>query len=258
VCVTCHGPVRDGRPECWCCRTVACRLGPAATRRLVVPLAVCRIGDPLHVVLRGYKDAPQVEARRHFAGLLRRHLAMFLRAHGPCMERASGGWDSMAVVPSTDRVSLTRRVAVTPAAIGAAQARVRHPLAAVVDGMGELRGAARIDLVRGAAPTDHLSPDRRAFAVSGDVRDRRVLLLDDTWVTGARMASAAAALEDAGAKVTAMVVAGRAVDTTVSSVARWWQRVEAGSVSGAGACPTPCCVSSRWMSSGTEYRRRAG
>jgi phosphoribosylpyrophosphate synthetase len=56
-----------------------------------------------------------------------------------------------------------------------------------------------------------------------DVRGRRVLVVDDTWVTGARARSAAAALALAGAQVVAALVIGRAVDPDASpAVARWW------------------------------------
>ncbi|HVT41714.1 MAG TPA: hypothetical protein VHD39_01935, partial [Acidimicrobiales bacterium] len=68
-------------------------------------------------------------------------------------------------------------------------------------------------LVPGAAPAGHMHPDRGAFALapsaSAGVGDRRVLLLDDTYVSGARAQSAAAALRRAGARAAVIVVAGR-------------------------------------------------
>jgi len=95
VCATCHGPARDGRRECWCCRAVAAALGHGPGPSPVVPVALCRTGDRLHSVLRGYKDAPAVAARRHFARGLGVHLAGFLSAHGACIAKAAGShWDS--------------------------------------------------------------------------------------------------------------------------------------------------------------------
>ena len=58
-----------------------------------------------------------------------------------------------------------------------------------------------------------------------DVAGRRLVVVDDTWVTGARARSAATALARAGARVAGIVVVGRAVDPGASTrVAAWWTR----------------------------------
>ena len=61
VCATCHGPARDGRAHCWCCRSVARTLGVDPLGP-VVPMALFEAGDGLHAVLRGYEDAAAVAA----------------------------------------------------------------------------------------------------------------------------------------------------------------------------------------------------
>ncbi len=237
VCSICHGPARDGGPECWCCRAVTAALGPGPGP-LVVPVALCRSGDPLHTVLRGYKDAPAVTARRHFARRLDAHLSGFLDAHGACIVEAAGStWDSVAVVPSSRRSPEARRRRPWPSP---------RPLDQVVGAVSCLSGLARVDIDRGPGSADHLAPDPDAFAVRGAARGRRVLLVDDTWVTGARMRSAAFALTEAGAQVVALVVAGRAVgavDTApVPAVARWWCWAEARQRHGSGVGRAPCCL----------------
>ncbi len=51
----------------------------------------------------------------------------------------------------------------------------------------------------------------------------RVLVVDDSWVTGARALSAVAALNSAGTPVAGVLVLGRSVDTSASSRSRsWW------------------------------------
>jgi len=230
VCAICHGPARDGHPDCWCCRAVSdalSRHGPdVAARPVVVPAAVFRVGDPLHRVLRGYKDAPAVTARRHFAGRLRTHLADFLAAHGECIAAAGGGaTDALAVVPSSGRTAL----ALPPGRSAAPGDAAARPLAGVVDTVAALAGPDRVVLRRGPGRTGHLAPHPEAFEVCGDVRGRRVLLLDDTWVTGARMRSAGAALVRGGAVAVTMVAAGRAIDVGARpAVARWWAWAERG------------------------------
>jgi hypothetical protein len=224
VCAVCHGPARDGRPECWCCRAVSSALGGDAVGcPRVVPIGLCRTGDGLHSVLRGYKDAPAISARRHFASRLSSYYAAFLHAHGACVAGAADStWDSVAVVPSSARGRHRCGRSGEP--------RPGHPLVSVVGAVASLAVLDRIVLAPGAAPVDHLAPDPAAFAVSGGAQGRKVLLLDDTWVTGARVRSAAAALAAAGAEVVAVVVAGRSVGAVdkapVPSLARWWQWAE--------------------------------
>ena len=249
VCATCHGPARDGRRVCWCCRAVSSVLGhEPGSGPLVVPMALFRTGDVLHTVLRGYKDAPAVAARRHFSRRVAVHLSSFLGAHGGCITAAAGSdWDSVAVVPSSARA---------PGAGHRPRLRACHPLGEVIGAIPWVSALARIEIGRGTGVAGHLAPDPGAFEVDMGARGRRVLLVDDTWVTGARMRSAAVALERGGAQVVAMVTAGRAVgavDTnaantdaadsnTVPALERWWQWAEA---RGRGAGPVAtgrCCL----------------
>ncbi|HLN42743.1 MAG TPA: hypothetical protein VK215_09830 [Acidimicrobiales bacterium] len=236
VCATCHGPARDGRRECWCCRAVAAALGHGPGPSPVVPVALCRTGDRLHSVLRGYKDAPAVAARRHFARGLGVHLAGFLSAHGACIAKAAGShWDSVAVVPSSAR-NPGARCRLSPP----------HPLAEVLGSIPHLSGLASVEISRGPGSVDHLAPAAKAFEVAGEAAGRRVLLVDDTWVTGARMQSAAAALVEGGAQVVAMVVAGRAVGSvdpaSVPALERWWRWAEARGRRVGEVARGPCCM----------------
>lgn len=215
VCRRCHGPSAQG-PECWCCREVGRLLAqdPGSGPGLV-PLALCRPGDALHGVLRRYKDAPALSARRHHAGVLAEMLQAFLARHGSCLEQAVGPWDTLTLVPSTVRPPATGQAA--------------RPLDVVVSRVGELQGLYRLDLERGPGRARHLAPAPDAFRLAGssaaDTSPRRVLVLDDTWVTGARARSAAAALASAGAMVVAVVAIGRTVDPEAAPrLARWWER----------------------------------
>jgi phosphoribosylpyrophosphate synthetase len=201
-------------------------------------VALCRTGDHLHAVLRGYKDAPAVSARRHFARGLAVHLARFLSAHGACIAQAAGSrWDSVAVVPSSARIPAARRP--PPLLAG-------HPLEEVLGSVPPLSGLVQVEIGRGPGSADHLAPEAEAFSVGGEARGRRVLLVDDTWVTGARMQSAAAALVEGGAQVVAMVVAGRAIGavdtTTAPALERWWRWAEARARGEGEMAYAPCCL----------------
>ncbi|HET7015671.1 MAG TPA: hypothetical protein VFI65_17260 [Streptosporangiaceae bacterium] len=120
-------------------------------------------------------------------------LLVFLRDHGRC------GWQRAGITwPPT-------HLAVVPSARGRAG---QHPLLALI---GPCLSCTWTDLV--ARPDYHqvrdLDPDR---FVAAPVPEGRILLLDDTWTTGASAQSAAMALRRAGARSVATVVLGRHVN----------------------------------------------
>jgi phosphoribosylpyrophosphate synthetase len=69
-------------------------------------------------------------------------------------------------------------------------------------------------LDRGQVAVDHNRASDRGFRVTSDVANRRVLLIDDTLTSGARLQSAASVLQLAGAEVVAGLVVGRVYDPT--------------------------------------------
>ena len=90
------------------------------------------------------------------------------------------------------------------------------PVDAIVERIAGLQDLHRRLLVRGPCPTDHLAADRRGFVPAPGVdlrrlRNRDVLVVDDSVTTGARAQSAVAALRIAGAHVAGVLAVGRAV-----------------------------------------------
>jgi predicted amidophosphoribosyltransferase len=230
VCEICRGPSRAGSEFCWCCRKVCAALGemPASVPH-VLPIAVFGPGDPWSLCLRRYKDSPVVVARRHFASVLAAEAERFLAIHGRCLREATGGFDACCVVP-TSRPH--------------ARAIGRHPLEALIAGVGALSA---LDLVRliPSGPTNHLEPSPGAFVAADESRvaGRRALVVEDCWVTGARALSAVAALGSAGVTVTGILVLGRSVDPSASSAsASWWADLgcSSGSTDGAWRCSHKC------------------
>ena len=199
MCLVCCGPSLPGRRVCFACRWVRLRLDlPLAP---VLPARLCPLPSPLYAVLMGYKEAPVAEARHRFAPMVRQLFDDFLADHAPCVTAAAGGPLALALpVPSTARPhgaplegleGLARTV------------RTRLPAACWSPGL----------LIRTQAPVGHMRPDAGAFevptAVRGAVRGRCAVLLDDTYVSGARAQSAAAALRRAGARGVVIVPLGR-------------------------------------------------
>jgi predicted amidophosphoribosyltransferase len=233
VCRICRGPARESSHYCWCCRQVCSVLGesPASVPR-VQPIVVFRPGDSWSVVLRRYKDAPVVAARRHFSSLLAQEVERFLTAHGDCLRTRTLGFDSYCVVPT----SRPQRRVVAP-----------HPLEALLAGVAALAPLCHARLSP-AQPTEHLHPSTGAFEVvdPASVTGRRILVVDDSWVTGARALSAVVALEQPGATVAGILVLGRSVDPSASVTSRsWWAslgRRANGASFGRGPCSDECLV----------------
>jgi len=248
VCCVCHGPARDGRSVCWCCRRVGTALADAVVPT-VVPVSLFRSGDAMHRVLRRYKDAPSVAARRYHASIMTGILDGFLATHAACLRRRLGVWDTVAVVPSA-----RRRSAGSPSPRPGLH--VPEPFDVVVDASRTLAGVPRLRLLVGSTPAGHLRPSPDAFAVDSDGRGRRVLVVDDTWTTGAHARSAAAAISRVGASVAGVVVVGRVINPQMAvGVDQWWDRVVANRArDGAGSGPDlawqspvvgPCCIHGR-------------
>lgn len=215
-------PIRSTDEECWCCRLIGAQLDDEVPAPPLACVWACRPGDEAHHVLRLYKDGPVAEQRRRFASVLQSELQQFLLRHQQCVTRAFGPVDAVAVVPSSRRP---------------ARGPVRHPLESLFPRCGPFDGLPRIPLRPGPEPPGHLRAFRRGAVIDEPVVGKRVLLFEDTWVTGARARSAAAALGDAGAGVAGVVVLARAVDPSASPTsARWWAAARRGGTSLLSSC----------------------
>jgi hypothetical protein len=197
----------------------AAAAGDIARWPVVMPAALFEVGSPLHRALRRYKDAPVAEARRHYAGRLAALVSSFLDLHSACLEAAAGPFSALATVPSGGR----RR---PDAPLTDAGNRPLDALVGRIDALGRLR---RVPLGPGPRRVAHLAPDVGAVRVVGPLRrGERVLVMDDTWTTGAHVLSAVMALRRAGAVVPAVLVVGRCIDPGASGrVALWWQAASA-------------------------------
>jgi predicted amidophosphoribosyltransferase len=168
----------------------------------MAPISYSVAHEQLHHALAGYKRLPSAVAHRleiELAAVLWRHLA----AHERCLAQAAGthGFELVTTVPS----SSGERDAV-------------HPLHRIA---GRLAGPTRSRHERllrrtgtSVAPREFNAHKYEAVA---ELAGRSVLLIDDTWTTGANARSAAAALKMAGAGAVAALVIGRHVN-------RDWQR----------------------------------
>jgi adenine/guanine phosphoribosyltransferase-like PRPP-binding protein len=145
--------------------------------------------------LRQYKRSPREVARKEKQRRLAMVLENFLRAHERCVAAACDvpDFDVVTSVPSTKGLD-------------------PHPLSTMLGRtIGQTTRRYR-DLLRVGARHESrvLHPDR--FDAADDLTGRRVLLVDDTWTTGANAQSAVARLRLAGAERVAVIVLGRWFD----------------------------------------------
>jgi len=196
----CCGPTSPRFAHCFACRTVARRLNLPLTP--VIPVQLCPVTGPLYAALMGYKESSIDEVRRQFAGRVRDLFSRFLAVHRACLVAAiGGGVDVVLAVPSTSRPG------------GASLEGVDGLPELVLSGLGGQACWVPAALQRASGAIGHMHPNRHAFAVPRSARrvigTSRVLLLDDTYVSGSRAQSAAAALRLSGAQSVVVVPAGR-------------------------------------------------
>jgi adenine/guanine phosphoribosyltransferase-like PRPP-binding protein len=206
ICAICHGCTRPEFSTCYSCARVTGQVRRPCHR--VVPFSLYAIPGELHATLRRYKDGCGNGDRRRHTALVVSLLARFLFDHGECLGSCrAGGWDFITTVPSTDRPG-------------------PHPLRTALGLVPWLAAQHREALVRGTGTMGHNVASDDGFVVHREVRGARVLVVDDTFTTGARAQSAASALQLAGARVIAVVTIGRVIDPSHSehSLAYWTSR----------------------------------
>jgi predicted amidophosphoribosyltransferase len=192
---------------------------------VVVPTFVFQLGSPVHRALVGYKAAVTPTGRQLRQQALSEWLAAFLDTHRSCL---SPGDEDVLLVP------------VPSSAEGRPSWYGSHPLVQLCEAaaVGVPRLRVSDALLASETPPVRLQARRRGYAVARDeqVRGRRVAVVDDIFVSGARLLSATASLALAGARVAAAVPIGRLIRPDHNAVsAAYWQQVGATPVD-----PTRC------------------
>jgi hypothetical protein len=189
TCVVCRGPAGRGFARCYQCGRHDL-LGRGLLADAVVPVCYAVKGTAFAACLWRYKSrlAPSPRARTLMLALL----LAFLHDHGPCLWRHAG-------MPSPGRL------AVVPSGSGRPG---QHPLLRMA--APYLRLPPVPLRIRPGSQGRDLDLDR--FRAGQGAAGASVLLIDDTWVSGASAQSAAAALRLAGARHVAIVVLGRHVN----------------------------------------------
>jgi predicted amidophosphoribosyltransferase len=193
VCAVCHSGPAPGRDVCYSCTLTMAQVSCPTPH--VIPVSLYELPGQLWHVLRHYKDGSE-PGRGLFTLQIAAMLARFADSHLPCLAGLLGGDpDLVTTVPSTRR---PRRAA-------------GHPLDAAVTAVTRLAKLHAPVLRPGPGPAGHNAAADDAFLLSEQLPGARVLLIDDTFTTGARVQSAASALRRGGAAAVVAVPVGRVV-----------------------------------------------
>lgn len=186
VCETCFD-LTEGRLRCH-----HCARGDRALDA-VAPISYSVAHEQLHHALAGYKRPP-IEVAARFELELAAVLWRYLAGHEACVAAAAGigAFDLVTTVPSSTRGR-----------------DASHPLHRIVGALAEPTRSRFVRLLRrteASIPPRTVSAEK--FASIRQLQNRSVLLIDDTWTTGASARSAAASLKQAGASIVAAVIIG--------------------------------------------------
>jgi hypothetical protein len=198
VCYHCHTGPSVGYTTCYSCEVTRAQVRHPAD--LVVPISLYEMYSQLHTVLRQYKDSHSSVTRNRFTTQVSATLARFISQHRRCIESTLAADITLATtVPSS-----AGRIGV-------------HPLATAVHRISYLREITAQTLRPGPTPIKHLKASDTGYEVIADVAGHVVLLIDDTFTSGARAQSAASALHLSGAAKVAVVVVGRVINPSWNS-----------------------------------------
>jgi hypothetical protein len=217
VCQVCHSGPGPGYRTCASCAQAIRQVSRPTD--LVLSISLSRKRTQFQTYLRDYKDG-----RDGVAGpagtVLAATLGRFATRHWACiLSRIGGSVDVVTTVPSS------------------AGRPGPHPLLSLVDRSRQLHPLHHTLLRPGAVGVDHGQADDRAFEAVQAIEDARVLLVDDTFTTGARAQSAASSLARAGARAVAVLTIGRVIDPDWNDSCRAiWRGAAAGAFSFESCC----------------------
>lgn len=191
VCRVCRTGRKPEYDLCYSCGQTTSQVGYPAEQ--IVPISYYTKPSPLRERMHDYKAAGD-KVRGPEGRAVAAIIARYLKEHADALADKFGGWDAVVAVPSS-------RPSVRPAL----QIAIEHHFADVV-------GPFENCLTKGAGTTGRNRASECAFEADGNLKGRSLLLIDDTFTTGASLQSAHHALVAAGAEVPVPVVVTRKIN----------------------------------------------
>lgn len=204
VCDRCHNHPTAGFSRCYSCSQIEGQVSRPCP--LIVPVSLYEIPSQLHHYLRHYKSGIYPEREHEFSLNVASLLCYFLGQHRACIAAASGGdWEVITSVPSSSG------------------RQGEHPLVTALRRVPSVFTTYEALLGQGPVQVGHNKASDGGFRSTRKLTGERVLIIDDTFTSGARAQSAASALSNGGAEVVAIVPIGRVIDPSWEPVGEWWK-----------------------------------
>jgi hypothetical protein len=189
TCKLCVGPVNIGFEYCFACSKLVAQV-PEDLLTRIVPVTSALKPGPWYGRLREYKIS-----RPEYMTTLAAVLHLYLSTHSDHVVDLLGGSPTrIGVVPSTRGYQ-----------------PVEQPLYRALDRSSLVRPLLAVLQIHSTQAVGRWEYMPDAFPATGRLARERIILVEDTWVTGAKSVSAAGALMEAGASV-AVIVIGREVN----------------------------------------------
>jgi predicted amidophosphoribosyltransferase len=211
VCPHCHTARDESYPLCYSCGRVRRGFGHPCPHVLPISFYMTPAANQpisqLREWLHDYKEHADDDVRNTAGVMVAGILARYLVEHATALRERLGDWDHLVAVPSKKHDG--------PPALAVALADFDDHL-----------GAVSPLLQPGPGEIQRSIPNAAGFETRTNVNGLRVLLVDDTFTTGATLHSAAHALVAGGAIVLAAVVVARKInpDPRWANTAQVWDR----------------------------------
>jgi hypothetical protein len=189
TCGVCTTPV-DGFDRCFVCQSAYGATPGLAD--LVMPLTYGIAGTQSGFLLRAYKDTSDARVRQQHGRVINWLLYLAILVHEGCIGRRVG-------------IAIGCRLAV-PSARGRVGV---HPFEVITRQMNATRDSPNLAVSPADTGERVVSVDKFTLNPEADLAGQHVLILDDTWTTGANAQSAVLAARRAGAAAVSVMVVGR-------------------------------------------------
>ena len=203
VCPICRSGKSLNFPTCWSCGHVRAQV--AYPCPIVIPISFYRKPSPFRERMHDYKESPDLSVRLAQSRIVGGILVRYLVENGEQLADTFGKWDAVVPVPSTKNPA--------PSALTHAITEDYSDFVTPIEW-----------LVRGTGSMKFNNASQSGFEVSAEIGGAKVLLVDDTFTTGARMNSAAHALRAAGAVIIAGLVVARKINPPQFNTGDLWER----------------------------------
>jgi phosphoribosylpyrophosphate synthetase len=155
--------------------------------------------------MHDYKESPDALVRLAQSRIVGGIIVRYFEENRGRLAETFGMWDAVVPVPSTKNPA--------PSAL----------TRAINEDYSEFVNPVEL-LIRGTGSMTFNKASESGFQVAADVRGAKVLLVDDTFTTGARVNSAAHALQAAGAEIVAGLVVARKINPPEFNTSDLWER----------------------------------